>query len=217
MAFATGKLAQGAITGSQGRPNPIIEGRFVMSTVPASILFAAAVAAGFYLEMSLLAGLVKGPLALNAAIFQCLLAYTAYLAARLRRRPAFLPVLLILAALLPFSGHSPWSMAAPAAVALGCLRSGESGSATFIRRLASEILCTGGGLVLVAAFEPQGLLGWTLAVWMFFLIQSLYFVVNDRTRPGAQLHACRDRFEKASARAERALARLTAAGKEGPV
>jgi hypothetical protein len=62
---------------------------------------------------------------------------------------------------------------------------------------------------LVAALHPQGLLGWTLAVWMFFLIQSLYFVAIPGDDSEHDMQARLDRFERARARAERALARLT--------
>ena len=45
--------------------------------------------------------------------------------------------------------------------------------------LAVELaLCLAGGAML-AVFAPGSALGWALAVWMFFLLQALYFVVFD--------------------------------------
>jgi hypothetical protein len=200
-----------------------------MGSAIASILFAAAAAAGFGLETALFGNLLGGALALNAGIFQCLAAYAVFLAVRfprLRRELQVLPALLIPAALLPFSGSAPWIMAAPAAAAIACLRSGLAGRGfeggrdrpgalpARGRLFASELLCTAGGFLLAAALRPPGILGAALAVWLFFLVQALYFLMNAGLDPEAEIQARRDRFERASARAEMALARLAGRRRE---
>jgi hypothetical protein len=74
-------------------------------------------------------------------------------------------------------------------------------------RLAVEILlCVAGG-VLVALFTPGAAYGWSLGVWMFFLLQSLYFVIFDNKAIEADNnHEFRiDPFEQSSRRAEAIL------------
>jgi len=72
-------------------------------------------------------------------------------------------------------------------------------------RLAVELLlCILGG-ILVVVFTPGSLFAWALGVWMFFLIQTLYFVffqpADNQQEESIQI----DAFERASRQAETIL------------
>jgi hypothetical protein len=45
--------------------------------------------------------------------------------------------------------------------------------------MASETVTSPAGLALVALLHPVGLTGWAMGIWMFFLIQALYFMAID--------------------------------------
>ena len=71
--------------------------------------------------------------------------------------------------------------------------------------LAVELLLCGLGAVLVQIFTPGSLLAWALGVWMFFLVQSLYFVFFEYKDKRREEPAARDAFERASRQADRIL------------
>ena len=64
------------------------------------------------------------------------------------------------------------------------------------------LLYAAGG-ALIAALPPGSAFGWTLSIWMFFLVQALYFVVFDITTIAAEEKIALeiDPFERASRRA----------------
>jgi Na+/H+-translocating membrane pyrophosphatase len=71
-------------------------------------------------------------------------------------------------------------------------------------KLAVEILLCGVGGTLVSVFTPGAVYGWALGTWMFFLLQSLYFVIFEN-RIFAQENEHEfgiDNFERASRQAE---------------
>jgi hypothetical protein len=75
--------------------------------------------------------------------------------------------------------------------------------------LAVELaLCVAGG-AMVAVCAPVSPLGWALAVWMFFLLQALYFVIIDiqDAEPHDNGEIEEDPFERACTQAENILAR----------
>jgi hypothetical protein len=58
-----------------------------------------------------------------------------------------------------------------------------------------------GGGALVAYFAPYSPVTWGLGIWMFFLVQSLYFLVmTDSDTGGKPMNA--DAFDEARVRAE---------------
>ena len=69
------------------------------------------------------------------------------------------------------------------------------------------LLCVLGG-IQAAVFTPGSALDWVLGIWMFFLIQSLYFVIigNIANMPEDQYET--DPFERASSLAEAILSDL---------
>jgi len=72
-------------------------------------------------------------------------------------------------------------------------------------RLAVELLlCILGG-ILVVVFTPGSLFAWALGVWMFFLIQTVYFIFFEHTDNQQEESIQMDAFERASRQAERIL------------
>ena len=84
---------------------------------------------------------------------------------------------------------------------LSWIRSGICFQNAFAKSLGVEIIFSIGGGALVAYFNPHSTLTWALGIWMFFLIQSLYFTVmtdmgEDNVTPPV------DAFEQARMKAE---------------
>jgi len=65
----------------------------------------------------------------------------------------------------------------PAAAGLCWIRSGICFPGPLVRRIFAEALTAAAGLALVTGLRPAGLTGWFLGLWMFFLIQALYFAI----------------------------------------
>ena len=72
-------------------------------------------------------------------------------------------------------------------------------------RLAVELLLFILGGILVVVFTPGSLFAWALGVWMFFLIQTLYFVFFEPADNQQEGSSRLDAFERASKQAERIL------------
>ncbi len=112
------------------------------------------------------------------------------------------PLLLVLVAIFWIDSISAFLL-----IALGVfswIRSGICYPRHLIRRLFGEIaLCLGGG-ALVAFLTPISVFSWAMAVWLFFLVQTLYFVIfeNDHI---AQENMGRDPFDRAREQAEEIL------------
>ena len=82
------------------------------------------------------------------------------------------------------------------------IRSGICYQKTGAMGIAVELLlCFSGGL-LVLIFTPGSVYAWTLGVWMFFLVQALYFVFFEPSSKRQDAYARMDDFEKASKQAE---------------
>jgi hypothetical protein len=149
------------------------------SPIIATVIFAAAAALLVAGALSLPLGLLRRPATLNLALFLCLGAY-APLLARKSRTPirALAGPLLLLAAVLPVAA-SAGGFALPAATGLAWIRSAICFRGPLARRLVAETLTAAAGLAVCAGLRPPGVTGWVLAVWMFFLIQALYFVIVE--------------------------------------
>ncbi len=72
-----------------------------------------------------------------------------------------------------------------------------------IKLVVEMLLCVVGG-ALIAAFTPGSAFAWALGIWMFFLLQALYFVIFDSQNLAPQIKYKLeiDPFERASRRAE---------------
>jgi hypothetical protein len=154
-----------------------------ISPMTATLIFAAGAALVLAAVTSLPLGPVSRSMALNAAMFLCLAAYAALLARLSAKnlRALFAP-LLILGAVLAAAG-SVGGFVIPAAAGLCWIRSGICFPGPPVRRLVAEALTAAAGLALVAGLRPAGLAGWALSLWMFFLIQALYFAIIDAALP----------------------------------
>ena len=92
-------------------------------------------------------------------------------------------------------------------IALGILswiRSGICFQKPVGKRLGAEIILSLGGGALVAGFAPDSMVSWALGVWMFFLIQALYFVFFEKMDKIPD-ETIIDRFETARLAVEKIL------------
>ncbi len=123
---------------------------------------------------------------------------------------AFLSTLFPLLLLVPstFFGGSMVLFFTMATLTLSWIRSGICFQKTGLRTLAVELLlCLAGG-ILIQVFTPGSVLTWALGVWMFFLVQSLYFVFFENTDKRRENPAGLDAFEQASRQAEMVLSEV---------
>ncbi len=88
---------------------------------------------------------------------------------------------------------------------LGWIRSGLFFRNPGWKALGAEALVGLGGAAMVAFFAPRSMVGWALGVWMFSLVQSLYFVLTDDPSDGEEREFPMDPFEKARRGAEEIL------------
>ncbi len=74
-------------------------------------------------------------------------------------------------------------------------------------RLVVELSLGLAGGALVAVFPPGSTLAWTLGIWLFFLLQALYFAIIGNSSPilDSQSEPEVDHFEQASRQAEEIL------------
>jgi len=84
---------------------------------------------------------------------------------------------------------------------LSWIRSGICFQNAFSKSLGAEIIFSIGGGALVAYFNPFSTVTWALGIWMFFLVQSLYFIIVADTGNNDE-HLNEDAFEQARMRAE---------------
>jgi len=89
---------------------------------------------------------------------------------------------------------------------LSWIRSGVCFPGSFVKTAGIELLVCFGGGFLVNAFAPRTGLSWALAIWLFFLIQSLYFILNIKENQAVSDPVTRpDAFEQARKQAEKIL------------
>lgn len=89
----------------------------------------------------------------------------------------------------------------------GWIRSGICFPEKRAIKLAVEFLLGGVGGGLMVLFTPRSAFEWALGIWMFFLVQSLYFVVFENRIPAPENRQefAQDPFERASRQAESIL------------
>ena len=173
-----------------------------VSPLAASVIFAAAAALLVAAATLLPLRSIPRPTAINAAIFLCLAAYSAFLARSSGRSPrALFAPLFMLAAVLAVAG-SVSGFVVPAAACLSWVRSGICFQGSMPRRVCAEALACAAGLALAWLLQPPGPYGWALSIWMFGLIQALYFVLVDSERTGLPEKQGQDRMEKTHRRAD---------------
>ncbi len=102
------------------------------------------------------------------------------------------------------------SIAAFFYLALACISWIRSGLCYQERRgirLVIELILGLAGGILIAVFTPGSVFGWALGIWLFFLLQALYFAVFEFESPPTQRKFEQeiDPFERAYRRAEEIL------------
>ncbi|MGD8471168.1 MAG: hypothetical protein PVJ82_07230 [Desulfobacteraceae bacterium] len=145
------------------------------------------------------------PLGFRLSLWTLLSGYAILLSrwASLPLRSVILPLLLLL--LSAFLIESATAFLFIALVILSWIRSGICfKKRPLLKRLGAEAgLCLAGGLLVYGAV-PGGTAVWALGVWLFFLIQALYFVLFEyQSCPHTKIEV--DPFEKAKMAAEKIL------------
>ena len=179
--------------------------RTKLSPAVTTVIFAAAAATLLAVVTILPLRPIPRTTATNAAIFLCLAAYSAFLArsSGLSLRALFAP-LFMLAAVLAVAG-SVTGFVVPAAAGLSWIRSGICFSGSMPRRVCAEAIACPAGLALVWLLQPPGPYGLPLGMWMFGLIQALYFVVVGAEHTGQPEKQGQDRMAQAHRRADALL------------
>ena len=88
------------------------------------------------------------------------------------------------------------------------IRSGICYQRPGVMGLAVELLLCLLGAVLVQVFTPGSAAAWALGVWMFFLVQALYFVFLGPADDQQEESIKTDAFERASRQAEKILTEI---------
>ena len=154
---------------------------------------------------SALSLMVFWPLGIRLSLWILLVGY-AVLLSRWASRPLRsigLPLLLLL--LTAFLIQSSTAFLLTAVLVLSWIRSGIcfKGKPLLKRFGAEMVLGLGSGLLVYGA-SPGGTLIWALGVWLFFLIQALYFVLFEY-QSDSQTKIDVDPFERAKMAAEKIL------------
>jgi hypothetical protein len=144
------------------------------------------------------------PLLFRVAIFCILAAYSVLLAlwAKKRRTSILFPLFLMF--LFLFSKSTPAALLLLALGLLSWIRSGICFEHAFSRSLLVELALSVGGGALVAYFHPHSAVTWALGIWLFFLIQSLYFLFMEKA-PEDRGNTLIDPFDQARMRVETIL------------
>ena len=88
---------------------------------------------------------------------------------------------------------------------LAWIRSGICFSGTPLRAVAAEIITVIAGTGLVALLRPGASITWAISIWLFFLVQALYFFIVPVTDPSTTSEVNEDPFEQARREAQRVL------------
>lgn len=111
------------------------------------------------------------------------------------------PILLLLITLFVVKSNSVFLLFA--LVIFSWIRSGICFQNPFSRVLIIEFFLTLGGAALITCFIPDSMFTWALGIWMFFLVQSLYFVILGDRNLKEKVSA--DPFEEAMMQAEKII------------
>ena len=122
---------------------------------------------------------------------------------KIRRQTVF-PLLILLPAI--FLNNSIVLFFSLALIVAGWIRSGICYPKTGARGIAAELLLGFFAILLVMVLTPGSVFAWALGIWMFFLIQALYFIFFDITANHQNADVRLDAFDEASKKAEQILA-----------
>lgn len=135
------------------------------------------------------------------AVFSCLSVYSFILASwsGTRRICVIFPLLFL--SVFIFAQISTHAFLLLCLGMFSWIRSGICFQKSPARSLGVELVFSIGGGYLVACFSPCTPITWGLGIWMFFLVQSLYFIVMTAPAEGDEDMEM-DLFEQARIRAE---------------
>jgi hypothetical protein len=175
-----------------------------MGTFSGSLVFGAAAALASVAFLVAMRPLLGGSLALSTYCVTAAVFYLVAMAPSWSRgiRIGFLAGVLG-GATLVFAPNATVAVLG-ATVLLGVLRSGFLFRARPGRALLVELILLAGGLLLANALASTGSLGFAMAIWGFFLVQSVYFLlggIGERSESTPEL----DPFEQACVRATRVM------------
>jgi len=88
---------------------------------------------------------------------------------------------------------------------LSWIRSGICFPGAVLKTVAAEVLVCFGGAGLVSYFNPHSLSAWAMGIWLFFLIQALYFLFREDKTESKSERSDADPFETARKGAEKIL------------
>jgi hypothetical protein len=153
----------------------------------------------------LLAGLIGWPISFKLVLWLDLFIY-AVLLARWSGKGigaiVFPTALLLGTALWPgvYSGFFLFGLGVFSWVRSGCCFCG-----TPIRAIAAEVITVGGGAGLMTLLSPGTTITWAIGIWLFFLVQTLYFFIVPAIDSSDGNRTFEDPFEQACREAQRVL------------
>ena len=152
-----------------------------------------------------LAGPAGWPLAFKLVLWLDLLGYAALLARWSGKGPG--AILFPMALLL---GTALWPGVYTGFFFLGLgifswIRSGSCFCGTPVRAVAAEVITVGGGACLVAFLGPGSSVTWAISIWLFFLMQAVYFYMVPASCSKDAVGTAIDPFEHAHREALRVL------------
>ena len=152
-----------------------------------------------------LAGFVGWPMAFKLALWLDLLGYAALLARWSGKgsRVILFPMALLL-------GTALWPGVYTGFFFLGLgifswIRSGSCFCGTPVRAVAAEVITVGGGAGLVSLLGPGSSVTAAISIWLFFLVQALYFYVVPASCPPGAVGTAADPFDQAHRESLRVL------------
>ena len=152
------------------------------------------------------------PLAVNLTLWLFAAGYTLLLClwSRQNLSPVSFPILFLF--LTVFLAQSAAAFFYLALAGISWIRSGICYQERRGVRLAVELILGLAGGILVAVFPPGSVSAWVLGIWLFFLLQALYFAIFGDISPTSdgQYEKDIDPFERASRQAEKILSAPTA-------
>ena len=88
---------------------------------------------------------------------------------------------------------------------LSWIRSGICFQNAFGKSIWSDVIFSIGGGALVACLNPLTTISWALGIWLFFMVQSLYFIFLTQSDTINDVFYKPDAFDQARIRAERVI------------
>jgi len=152
-----------------------------------------------------LTGPVGWPMAFKLVLWLDLLGYAALLAQWSGKglRVILFPMALLL-------GTALWPGVYVGFIILGLgifswIRSGSCFCGTPVRAVGAEVITVGGGAGLVALLGPGASVTWAISIWLFFLVQAVYFYMVPTSCAKGAVGTAADPFEQAHREALRVL------------